>query len=163
MPRALAYAKDLAARRRNGERVGLLVVSVGDWDAGKWYEGRPEVCRVMLPADVAPAEADWSVAVALDVVVCGDCPEQLFYEVCAFLERAGAASIWGDFSDGLWLLERGVKWWHAVEGPYDLGRFGGVLRQHRTVMMMLRQGFYASRIFDAARQAILQQMREVAA
>lgn len=163
MRKLLAYAKDLAARRQSGERVGLLVVAVHDWEAGKWFETRTEVCRVLLPEDVAVGEADWSVALALDCVVCGRADDALFYSVCDALRRNGAASIWGDFADGIWLLEPVGKRWLAVEGPYDLGRLGAALRSHRQVMMMLRKGFYGSRVFDAARQAILQSIKKVAA
>ena len=56
MRRPLAYAKDLAARRRNNERVGLVVVAVHDWEAGKWFEGRPEVARLVVPDDLLLAD-----------------------------------------------------------------------------------------------------------
>lgn len=163
MAKALAYAKALTDRRTSGARVGLLVVAIHDWEAGKWFEARPEVCRVLLTNDLAVDAADWSIALALDVIVCGTADDALFYSVCDALRRCGAASIWGEFSDGVWLLEPVGKRWLAVEGPYDLGRLGAALRSHREVMMMLRKGFYGSRVFDGARTAILQSMKKVAA
>lgn len=163
MRRALAYANDVAARRRGGERIGLLVVAVGDWEAGLWYDGRPAVARVVLPEDLSVAAADWSVVMALDVVVCGRCAEPLFYAVCAALERAGAASIWGEFEDGIWLLVRARKLWFATDGPFSIARFGAALRAHRGAAMALSIGFYGSRIFDAARAAIAKTINEVPA
>lgn len=163
MAKPLAYSKALIERRTAGERVGLLVVSVHGWESGKWFDSRPEVCRVVLPADLAVEAADWSPALALDCIVTGPADDDLFYQVCAALQRAGAASVWGDFSDGIWLLEPGIKLWHAVDGPYSLKQLGGALRLHREVMMMLRRGFYGSRVFDAARQAVLASMTKAPA
>lgn len=158
-----AYGKELLARRAAGERVGLLVVALHDWDAGMWFDGRPEVGRVLLPEDTAVESVDWSVAMALDVLVCGSADDAVFYAACDALASAGAASVWGDFNDGIWLLERARRLWLAVDGPYDVRRLSGSLRLHREVMMMLRRGFYGSRVFDLARSAILKQMREVVA
>lgn len=163
MAKVLAYAKSVIDRRQSGARIGLLVVAVSDWEAGKWFESRPEVCRVLLTEEVAVDAADWSISLALDCVVCGHADDARFYSVCNALRRAGAASIWGEFDDGIWLLEPVGKRWLAVEGPYHLGRLGAALRSHREVMMMLRKGFYGSRIFDGARQAILQSLKKVAA
>lgn len=153
--RPLAYARGLLARRRNNERVGLVVVSVHDWEAGKWFDGRPEVARLVVPDDLPLAEADWSVALALDVLVCGECPEPAFYAVCDALALAGAASIWGDFADGLWLLERAGRAWVAVDGPYSAMKFGAALRLNRLAMLVMRRGMYGSRVFDVVRQAAL--------
>lgn len=161
MPRALAYAKDLAARRRNGERVGLLVVSVGDWEAGKWYEGRPEVCRVMLPADVAPAEADWSVAIALDVLVCGSAPDAVFYAACDALHRAGAASLWGDFEGGFYRLEHHPSPtgkfpnWVSVGDGIPLQKLGAAVKAYREQAILQRIGVYGSQKYKAAREGLI--------
>jgi hypothetical protein len=155
MRKVLAYSKDLAARRRNSERVGLLVVALHDWDAGKWFEGRPEVARVLLPDDVPVADADWSVCLALDVLLCGSAPDDVFYAACSALERAGAASIWGDFSTGVSLVERCGKTWVAVDGPFSIEKLGAALRQHRSAAILLRLGVYSSRLYDGARQAML--------
>lgn len=163
MRRLPAYAKELVERRQNGERVGLAVVSLHDWKAGLWFDGRPEVVRVVVPADLPVATVDWSWALALDVVVCGAASDTDFYAACDALQAAGAASLWGEFADGVWLLERGFRLWSAVDGPVALKTLPSSLRLHRTVMMMLRRGFYGSRVFDAARSALLQQIKGVAA
>lgn len=155
--RLLAYGKDVADKRRQGQRIGLLVVVLHDWDAGLWFDGRPEVARVVLPADLAVADADWSLVMALDVLVCGSAKDDVFYTACAALQQAGAASIWGDFNDGVHLLEPVGKAWVAVDGPLPVQKLGAKLRQHREVMMMMRLGFYASRIFDDARRALAAQ------
>jgi len=155
MLKPLAYSKALVDKRKAGQRVGLLVVSVHDWDAGKWFEARAEVARVVLPTDVAVDAADWSVCLALDCIVTGAAVDGTFYEACAALKRCGAASVWGEFSDGFWLLEPAGRRMVAVEGPYPLNRMGAVLRQHRETMMMLQLGFYGSRVFNAARLAVL--------
>lgn len=170
MARFLPYAKDVAARRRNGQRIGLLVVAVRDWEAGKWFEGRPEVARLVLPEDVPVAAADWSLAIGLDCLVCGDgAADPVFYGVCTALQKAGAASIWGDFSAGVLLMEQlaGGSWvtetGDPYDGPYSPRQLAAALREYRTVRMMRREGFYGSRIFDGARRAVLQSMREVRA
>ena len=56
MMRSPAYAKDLMARRRSGERIGLLVVAVHDWHAGEEFTAHAEVARVVLPPDSLPHE-----------------------------------------------------------------------------------------------------------
>jgi hypothetical protein len=88
MTRPLAYGKELAARRRNGERIGLLVVSVHDWEAGKWFEGRSEVARLVLPEDVPVGEADWSLCHGLDVVICGGASDVDFYAAASVVFHA---------------------------------------------------------------------------
>jgi hypothetical protein len=163
MGRPLAYAKDLAAKRKAGERVGLVVLSLHDWDAGTWFAERSDVARLVLPADVPADEANFSICLACDVLLCGTAPDETFYAVCKALEDAGAASIWGDFGDGFWLLERAHRLWLAMEGPYGPAKLGAALRLHRNVMMMLRLGFYGSRVFDAARAALLHTMTAKAA
>ena len=155
MRRPLAYGKDLLARRQAGDRVGLLVVSVHDWEAGTWFAGRPEVARVVLPDDVPVADADWSPCMALDCVVTGGAVDGIFYAVCAALRTCGAASVWGEFDDGLHLLEPVGKRFVSVEGPVALPAFGAALRRHRAEAMWLRLGFYGSRIFDQARMAMI--------
>jgi len=155
--RLLAYGKDVAEKRRQGQRIGLLVVVLHDWNAGMWFDGRPEVARVVLQSDIAAADADWSLVVALDVLVCGSAKDDVFYTACDALEKAGAASIWGDFNDGVHLLERAGKTWISTDGPLPVQKLGAKLRQHREVMIMMRLGFYASRIFDDARRALAAQ------
>lgn len=155
MLKPLAYSKSLIDKRQAGQRVGLLVVSVHDWASGKWFDDRAEVARVVLPPDVAVDAADWSVCLALDCIVTGAAVDGTFLEAGAALQRCGAASVWGEFADGFWLLEPVGRRMAAVEGPYPLNRMGAVLRQHREAMMMLRLGFYGSRVFNAARLALV--------
>lgn len=151
----MAYAKAVAERRRNGERVGLLVVSVHDWNAGKWFESSPEVCRVMLPTDLEVDAADWSVCLALDVVLCGAANDEVFYSAVRSAISAGAVSCWGEFADGVHRLALiGRQKVVAVEGPYPVNKLGAVLRAFRNEALALRIGGYGSRAFDAVRAAM---------
>lgn len=155
MLKALAYGKALVERRKAGQRVGLLVISLYDWEAGKWFECRPEVARLVLPQDAGVDAVDWSACLALDCVVCGAAVDGTFYEACSALKRAGAASVWGEFDDGIYLLETAGKRWCCTEGPFSVNLLGAALRRHREASMMLRLGFYGSRVFDTARMALL--------
>ena len=83
--------------------------------------------------------------------------------MCAALAAHGAASVWGEFDDGLHRLERGVHLWHAVEGPVPVAKFGAALRNFRTAATLLGHGFYRSRIFDAFTPAMLAQLDGVPA
>lgn len=150
----MAYAKAVAERRRNGERVGLLVVAVHDWNAGKWFEASPEVCRVMLPADLAVDEADWSVCLALDVVLTGAANDEVFFSAVRSAIAAGAVSCWGEFADGVHRLAViGRQTVVAVEGPFPINKLGAALRAFRSDALALRIGGYGSRVFDAVRTA----------
>ncbi len=160
MRRPLAHGKALLARRAAGERVGLLVVAVRDWSAGTWFESRPEVARVVLPDDVPVGAADWSPCLALDCVVCGGCPDEVFYAVCDALQAHGAASVWGEFADGICLIERIGRRWVAVEAPLPVASLAPALRRWRQVATGLGLGFYRSRIFDGARQALRRELDE---
>lgn len=162
--RLLAYGKDVAERRRSGQRIGLLVVVLHDWDAGLWFDGKPEVARVVLPADLAVADADWSLVMALDVLVCGSAKDDVFYAACDALEQAGAASIWGYVNNGFWLLKRAYKQWLPMpridsykEQPVPINELSAYLKKFREISIMLRHDFYASRIFDDARRALAAQ------
>jgi len=151
----MGYAKAVAERRRAGERVGLLVVAVHDWSAGSWFEGRPEVCRVVLPDDLAVEAADWSVCLALDVVVCGSAGDAVFNAAVRAVLAAGAVSCWGEYSDGLHRLaavgRRGVV---AVDGPFPPAKLGAVLQAYRPTALALGIGGYGSRVFEATRAAM---------
>lgn len=154
MKRALAYAKAVADRRRAGERVGLLVVALHDWQAGTWFD-RPEVCRVVLPDDVAVDAADWSICLALDVVVCGSAPDAVFFDAVRAVIAAGAVSVWGDFADGICPLgctpAGSVV---AMQPGVPAGKLGAAVRDWRASALALRVGGYGSRVFDAARDAM---------
>jgi len=155
MRRPLAHGKALAERRRAGERVGLLVVSLHDWKAGTWFVGRQEVSRVVLPADLAVCDADWSVCLALDVVVCGSATDAVFYDAVRAVVAAGAVSCWGDFDSGICRLDvlpAGSA--VAVSDPLPAAKLGAALRHYRTTALALRLGGYKSRAFDAVRAAL---------
>lgn len=154
-----AYGIPLMDRRRSGERIGLLVVGVHDWKVGQDLEARPNVARVVVPADALPHEFDWSCAVALDCLVCGECNESVFYAAALMLFAAGAASVWGQYDDGVWRLERCSTQMYrhglfAAEGPFNESEFPRALKTHREYALMVRAGVYGTRLFDAARVAM---------
>ena len=68
-----AYAKQVEGRIAAGDRIGLLIVSLHCWRSGDWSEGRDEVARVVPPVDLEVDRADWSIALARDVVVAARC------------------------------------------------------------------------------------------
>lgn len=153
-----AYGKQLLARRKLGERIGLLVVAVHDWDAGRELASRSGTARIVVDEADMPHELDWSCAVALDCLLVGDCDRSVFYAAATMLFAAGAASLWGDFGDGIWRLER----WHtkccpmgfyADDGPVQPARLGVALATHRSWALMTRAGVYGTKLFDSARDA----------
>ena len=155
MRRALAFAKRLADHRRAGGRVGLLVVSLHDWQAGLWFEGAPEVFRVVLPDDLSVDTADWSVCLALDVLICGSADDAVFNAVVRGALEAGAVSAWGDFNNGVHRLEvLSTGSVIAVDGPFPLAELGAALQLFRPAALALRIGGYGSRVFDAVRSAM---------
>lgn len=151
----LAFSRELIAKRKSGDRVGLLVISLHCWRSGLWFEERPEVARLVLPPDVAVAEADWSVCLALDVVLCGAAVDGVFNDAVRAVVGAGAVSAWGEYADGLYLLSvlpsGSVV---AVGDAVPAARLGGALRSYRSAALALRLDGYRSRVFDAARTAM---------
>ena len=155
--RAPAYAKNLIARRQRGERIGLLVVGVHDWSAGEELVAQAGVARVVVPADTLPHALDWSCAVALDCLVVSAAPQEIDDAVLTMLQAAGAASLWGWFAEGIIELQP----FASKYGPPFVSRgeavppalFKRKLRDHHSDALMLRQGAYASPIYDAAREA----------
>lgn len=155
MRRSLAFAKKLAEHRRSGGRVGLLVISLHDWKAGQWFENSPEVFRVVLPDDLPVDAADWSVCLALDVLLCGSADDVAFSAAVRFVLAAGAVSVWGDYADGVHRLEAlSTGSVVAVDGPYPVAKLGAVLRSFRSAALALRLGGYGSRVFDSVRDAM---------
>jgi hypothetical protein len=163
MRKSLAYSRALTERRSRRERIGLVVVSLHDWEAGKWFEGRAEVARLVLPADVPVDAADWSVCLACDVLLCGSAPDAVFYGACDALEKFGAASLWGDFENGIYRIERCGKSWISDDGPFAVAKLGGAMREFRVRAMCFRIGMYGSRMFDSAREAWLRPFIEALA
>ena len=155
----LAYSKALMDRRAAGERVGLLVVGVHDWEAGQEMACRQNVLRVVVPQDAMPHEVDFSPCVALDCLICGRCAEPMFFATAIMLHAAGAASIWGEFDDGVWRLERDAsksnsKGFVAVEGPIQSGALALSVRAYREWALMTSRGVYGTKLFDAARVSL---------
>lgn len=100
----LAYARDVLAMRERGERIGLLVLAVHDWNAGKWLAGKPNVARVVVPEDTPPEGCDLSLVFGLDVLVCGvDSPAFDMAVRGALAYRA--ASVWIETRQGLQRVE----------------------------------------------------------
>ena len=158
-----AFAKPLIARRRLGERIGLLVVSVHDWDAGKDVAARSGTARIVVDEVDLPHELDWKCAVALDCLIVGDCDTSVFYATATMLYAAGAASIWAVFPDGVWRLERWVAasfpcGFSAVDGPVPPEQLGRALSVHRDWCLMTRRGVYGTKLFDAPRAALFHQL-----
>lgn len=156
--RSLAYAKQVEARIAAGERIGLLIVSLHCWRSGDWFEGRDDVCRVVLPADLDVDRADWSIALARDVVVCGPVADGLADAALDALARSGAASLWLDTSAGIQRVEKHGGAWCGMCAPLPAKKLGAALRAHRHDAILFREGFYASRIYAAAREALIDSM-----
>ena len=153
-----AYGIPLMDSRKAGERIGLLVVSVHDWEEGQDLEIRPNVARVVVPADTLPHQLDWSCAVALDCLVCGGCAESAFYSTALMLMEAHAASVWGVFADGIHRIEKtdARAYKHGLictDDPVPAARFPLVLKAFRLHALMLRDGVYGTTAYDAARAA----------
>ena len=156
--RPLAYAADLLAARRSGTRIGLLVVSVHDWRAGKYLLERSGTARVVVAPDHMPHELDWSSVVALDCLFVGQCADPVFWAAITMAAAAGAASLWGDFSDGIYRLShcsRAVipSGFYAADGPFESVCMGRALRNYRDFALMAWRDSYASQAFDMARSA----------
>ena len=154
-----AYGHPLLERRQAGERIGLLVVGVHDWRAGREIETRPNVARVVLAEDKLPHELDWSCAVALDCLIVGECADPVFYATALMLFAAGAASVWGEFADGFWRLERGsTKLYphglHAADGPFSDRELARRMKIHREWSIMRREGVYGTKPYAQARRAL---------
>jgi hypothetical protein len=157
-PQPPANGRPLIGRRKAGERIGLLIVAVHDHAAGNELALRPNTARVQVMIDTLPHELDWSCVVALDCLIVGACRPELFYATATMLYAAGAASIWGEFDDGLWRLAR----WHSAscptgfyadDGPIQPNRLGEALAVHRSWELMRSAGVYGTKLFDAARDA----------
>jgi hypothetical protein len=153
-----AYARPLLARRKRGERIGLLVVALHDDHAGSEYVARSHTARIQLTEDMLPHEMDWSCVVALDCLLVGQCDDAVLYAAATMLYAAGAASIWAEYPDGVHRLER----WHstacptgfyACDGPVPPARLGAALAAHRAWALMRRDGVYGTELFDASRDA----------
>ena len=151
--------RPLIGRRKAGERIGLLIVSVHDDAAGHDLAQRSGTARVQVRVDMLPHELDWSCAVALDCLVLGECAEPVFWATVTMLYAAGAASIWGEFDSGIWRLERYVskatpQGFYCTGEPVQAGALGQALKINREVSLMTRDGVYGTAPYAAARLAV---------
>jgi len=151
-----AFARDVIARRQAGERIGLLVVSVHSWRAGKWFEARPEVARVVVPPDQPASLLRFDCALHLDVVLCGDCSDDVLYAAADSLLLYRPGSIWAEFDDGFYLLERtGSRWLIDSSNPVPLSGLAAAVRAYRMYALAQQIGPYSATAFDPARQAFI--------
>jgi len=153
MRKSPAYAREIIARRKGGERIGLLVVSAHDWKSGNWFEDRPEVARVVIPPDVPFDQVRFDCAHALDVLLCGAGTTAEFNTLASALALSEPASIWADYEDGIWRLEHSSLGWLTVEGPYPLPWLSRAISTHRAWCLMPGDAIYGRPVFAAARQA----------
>lgn len=156
-----AYARDVMTRRADGERIGLLVVSVHDWRAGKWFAHRPEVARVVVAPNQAPDAVRFDCAHALDVVICGNDAE--FFAIADAVQASAPASIWGEFGDGFYRLELARSGWVSVDGPFSLTALPRAVRDYRLLALAVVEGGYASPVFEQARTVFVQAVMNEAA
>ena len=155
--KAPAYGNALLARRKLGERIGLLIVAVHDNDLGRELAARSGTARVLVHETTLPHELDWTCAVALDCLIC-DCDETLLYATATMLFAAGAASIWAQFDEGIFRLERyrsDRRGFIAPEWPVAPGALGRAIQAHRQLSLLRREGVYGAPIFDGARDELL--------
>jgi len=156
MSKPPAYAKEVIAKRQRGERIGLLVVAIHDWQAGKWFEGRQEVSRVVVPQDLPPNSIRFDCAHALDVLLCGSGSNDDLDAVADALTKAEPASIWAEFDSGIWRIERvGLKYaeWCAVDGPFPVQWLARAVQNHRSACLISGRGIYSRPVFAEARRA----------
>lgn len=158
MRRAPAYAREVSARRQAGERVGLLVVSVHDWQAGRWFDGRPEVARVVIAEDQPLHSVRFDCAHALDVLLCGAGSAADFNKAADALAKAEPASVWAEYEDGVHRMERTSCGWLAVEGPLPVQWLARAIQTHRAWCLMRGEGIYGRPVFAAARLAAYAQV-----
>lgn len=152
------YAREILEKRAEGRRIGLLMVAVDDWNGGWYFRGKPNVERVVCPEDFDFSGADFSVASGCDVLVCGEgAPERLNLATLACLS-AGAASVWGEYNDGLW---RTTFWPHEApylvceEGSVSYADFAAKLAAFREREILLEAGGYGKPEYRPVRMALL--------
>lgn len=154
-----AYARDLLIKRQEGKRIGLLLLAVDDWKGGWYLADKPNVCRVICPPDFEIAGADFSVTAGVDVLVCGEgAPDRLDAATLACL-AAGAASVWGEYNNGLWRTTYWPHWAPHVlceDGPVPVEAFGAKLAAFREREVLLESGFYGQPMFRPVREGLLE-------
>ncbi len=151
-----AKGRALLARRKRGVRIGLLVVALHDDYAGSDYLARSHTAHIQVTEDTLPHELDWSCAVALDCLLVGQCDDAVLYAAATMLYAAGAASIWAEYPDGVWRLERWTakacpSGFYATDGPVNPSRLGAAIAAHRSWSLMRREGVYGTELFNDSR------------
>lgn len=146
------YAKALAEYRATGKPLDALVVSIHDWDDGYWFDHVPTVKRLVIPEDLPVVEVDWAPVTTADVILCGGSDSD-FYAAAQLVRAAMAASVWGQFADGFWLLE---AWPYgsksiATAGPFAERELLNEIRCNRDVALMQGAGVYGLPLFREAR------------
>lgn len=153
-----AYARELLEKRQQGKRIGLLLVSVDDWEGGWYLRDKPNVARVVCRPDLDLATADFSVAAGVDVLVCGDASAERLDTATLACLAAGAASVWGEYNDGLWRVTYWPHWSPHVlaeDGPVAPAALAAALAAFREVAVLLEQGFYGQPMFRPVRAELL--------
>lgn len=152
------WARELQEKRQEGRRVGLLLVSVDEWRGGWFFADRPNVFRIVCPPDFDIAGADFSVTAGVDVLVCGEAPADRLDAATLACLAAGAASVWGEYSDGLWRTTYWPHWAPHVlceDGPVPVEEFSARLAAFRETAVLLQDGFYGQPMFRPVRADLL--------
>jgi hypothetical protein len=159
-----AWAKELAAKRAQGLRVGLLLVSVEGWAGGAAFAQREGVRRICALPDFDSAAGDWSVAAGLDCLVCADpdadvdprCLQERFDAAAVALFQAGAASVWGECDVGIMRLALLVgNRLVSIEAPVPPGAFGRRLAQARETAILMEDGVYGDAAYAPVRAMLM--------
>lgn len=153
--KAPAYARDVLAMKQSGQRIGLLVVSVHDWDAGKDLADKPGVARIVIPQDLPPEGADLSLLTALDVLLVGEDSPAFWMAVRgAFAWRA--ATVWIDDKDDVLRLTDYPTLTTMQRAPRS--RLAHALTAHRDGMLLSREWPYDQPVFEPARQSLMRRL-----
>lgn len=162
--RAPAWSADVMRRRESGARIGLLLVSVDEWRGGEVFAGRAGVARVAALPDYDIEAGDWSCAAGLDCLVCGDAVPERFDAAVAAVLAAPAASVWGEYAEGVFRLaalpfqRSGRSTVVSVGSAVPVERLGAELAAFREVAMLMEDGFYGQPVFAAVREARVREL-----
>jgi hypothetical protein len=153
-----AWALPVMERKQAGERIGLLLVSVDEWHGGELYADKPNVARICALEDFEIERGDWSVCAGLDCLVCGDCSAERFALAAVACLCSGAASVWGEYTEGVFRLDlwRVAPYFVTTGSAIPFERFGTALAAYRETAMLLQEGFYGSAAFQPVRAALLE-------
>lgn len=153
------YARELLAKRQEGKRIGLLLVAVDDWEGGWYFRDKSNVSRIVCMPDLDIAAADFSVAAGVDCLVCGEAAAGRLDAATLACLAAGAASVWGEYNDGLWRTTYWPHWSPHVlceDGPVSPAEFSARLATFRETAILLQDGFYGQPMFRSVREGMLE-------